>query len=200
MNTSLSFNGKTYAVENAELSLRVETETWDAATNSWVYGRKPTLVLALELWVDSGAGEAAGLAPNVYFHLPTTISADLSGLRLDEAEHTVEAWWDNDAPALESNRLELRSALTCEPLELRWSATAASGAELIFEGTVTFVGLSLKVQRPTDVEGFLSRVWPALSQQQLKLASESEIDFGEDQEERRHWLELHYDLVSPPPN
>lgn len=195
MNKPLTVNGTSYSVQSAELSLRIETETWDGATEGWVYGRQPVMLLALELWLDNGSGEDGALAPNLYFHLPSQIPADLNGLVLEEKEHQVEAWWGNDAPALGNNRLELKTGVKQNRAKLLWTATTSSGQDLVFEGEVDFMGLSLKVKKSTDVEGFLRQVWPAVDINSLELASESEIDFGDDwPEDRRHWLELHYDI------
>ena len=191
----LTVDGVAHSVQHAELSMRVETETFDAASQSWVYGRNPTLVLALEVRVDDRSGEDGALSPDLYFHLPNNAPAELSGFVLDEKEHQVEAWYGNDAPALENNRLEIKSELNAGPVKVLWNATSARGSKLVFDGPVEFMGISLKVKNVTDVDGYLRKVWPALDLSRLELVSESEIDFGEDwPEERRHWMELHYDF------
>ncbi len=194
---SLTMDGVTHPVAHAELSLRVETETYDGAAQDWIYGRNPSLVLALEVRVDDGSGGGGGaLAPDLYFHLPSNAPALLKGFTFQEGEHTAEAWIGNDAPALQDNRLELLSELKSGPVGVRWTGTTERGAKLVFEGEAEFMGLSLKVKRVTDVDGFMSRVWPALEAGRLELAGESEVDFGDDfeDEERQHWMELHYDL------
>lgn len=187
-------DGVAHPVQHAELSLRVETETFDGASQSWVYGRNPSLVVALEIRVDERSGQDGALAPDLYFHLPKDAPAELSGFALDEKEHEVEAWFGNDAPPLQNNRLEFLSSLGAGEVKVRWT-TGGEGAALSFEGPVDFAGISLKVRKVTDVDGFLRKVWPALDLTKLELASESELDFGEDyDDDRRHWMELHYDF------
>lgn len=191
---ALTVNGKSQSIQHAELSMRVETETWDGASQSWVYGRNPSLVVALEIRVDERSGEDGALAPDLYFHLPADAPADLSELTLDEQKHEAEAWLGNDAPALENNVLRFASPLRDGPVSVRWTATCRE-TTLSFDADVPFVGLSLKVRKVTDVEGFLRKVWPALDPSRLELISESEIDFGEDMpEDRQHWMELHYNF------
>lgn len=192
----LTVDGVSHAVQHAELSLRVETETYDGASQDWVYGRNPSLVLALEVRVDSGSGQGA-LAPDLYFHLPASAPGDLKGFHLDEKAHEVEAYWGNDAPALQGNRLEILSELKSGAVEVRWTATSERGASLSFVGSAEFMGISLKVKKVTDVDGFMARVWPALPTSRMELAGESEVDYGDDfeDEERQHWMELHYDLA-----
>ncbi len=127
--------------------------------------------------------------------MPGDAPAQLSGFVLDEKDHKAEAWWGNDAPSLDGNRLEIKSELKAGPVDVLWTATSSRGAKLKFEGPVEFMGISLKVKKVTDVDGFLRKVWPALDPARLELVSESEIDFGEDwPEDRRHWMELHYDF------
>lgn len=191
---ALTLNGDSQPIQHAELSMRVETETWDGASQSWVYGRNPSLVVALEIRVDETSGEDGALAPDLYFHLPHDAPGDLSGFTLDEKKHEAEAWWGNDAPALENNILRFASPLRDGPVDVCWTATCRE-ISLRFEEAVPFMGISLKVRKVTDVEGFLKKVWPALDSAKLELTSESEIDFGEDfPEDRRHWMELHYNF------
>lgn len=195
MSKPLSVNGTARAVEQAELSMRVETETWDGASQSWVYGRNSTLVVALEVRVDEHSGEDGALSPDLYFHMPASAPASLKGFALDEKQHEAEAWWGNDAPALEDNRLEIQSELATGPVQVRWTARTEDGKTLEFEGPAEFMGISVKVKKVTDVDGFLKKVWPALDPTKLELISETEVDFGEDfEEDRRHWMELHYDF------
>jgi hypothetical protein len=189
----LTVNGVAHPVAHAELSLRVETETFDAASQSWVYGRNPSLVVALELRTSEDSSEA--LAPDLYFHLPKDPPADLNGTVLEESRHQVEAWLGSEAAALQGNRLEFLSPLASGQVTVRWTTGGEGGPSLTFEGPVPCAGLSLKVKRVTDVEGFLRQVWPALDPSTLELASESELDFGDDiAEDRQHWMELHYDF------
>lgn len=192
----LVVDGVARSVRHAELSLRVETETWDGASQSWVYGRSPSLVLALEICVDDSSGQDGALAPDLYFHLPADTPVDLEGHVLDEQEHKVEAWWGNDAPALINNRLQLLSPLKTGTVHVRWTAATERGSTLTFDGPVELTGLSLKVKQVTDIDGFLRQVWTGFDPGRLQLVSESELDFGEDwPEDRRHWMELHYDIT-----
>ena len=192
---ALTVNGESQPVEHVELSMRLESETWDGASQSWVYGRNPSLVVALEIRVDERSGQDGALAPDLYFHLPGEAPADLSGVTLDENKHEVEAYWGNDAPELQDNVLRFASPLRDGPVDVHWTANCKSKASLSFEGSVPFVGISLKVKKVTDVDGFLKKVWPALDPSKLDLVGETEIDFGEDfPEDRRHWMELHYNF------
>lgn len=197
---TLTVDGRPRAILHCELSLRVETETWDEACEQWVYGRNPALTLALEVVVDENPGQDGALAPSVYVALPSNSPAQLSGTVFQESSHRFEAWWGNDAPKLVDNRLELKSELVSGPVELTWTATSDKGTTLSLEGSVEFAGLSLKVKRVSDAEGYLKKVWPALSLSRLELVSESELEFGDDEhdedleEDRQHWMELHYDV------
>ena len=197
---TLTVDGKPRAILHCELSLRVETETWDEASDQWVYGRNPALTLALEVVVDENSGQDGALAPSAYVAVPSHSSAKLSGTVFQESSHRFEAWWGNDAPKLGDNRLELKSELVSGPVDLIWTATSEKGTTLSLQGPVEFTGLSLKVKRVSDAEGYLRRVWPALESSRLELVSESELEFGDDEEDenleedRQHWMELHYDL------
>lgn len=197
---TLTIDGQSRPILHSELSLRVETETWDEASSQWVYGRNPSLTLALEVVVDENSGQDGALAPSAYVSFPSDTPANLQGFAFEESRHKFEAWWGNDAPKLGENRLELKSELTSGPVEVRWTATSDKGTSLAFEGPVEFVGLSLKVKRVNDAESYLRKAWPALESSRLELVSESELEFGDDdednevEEDRQHWMELHYDL------
>ncbi len=194
---TITIDGTQRPILHSELSLRVETETFDEASQQWIYGRNPSLTLALEVVVDENSGQEGALAPSAYISLPTDTPARLKGLAFEEKKHGFEAWWGHDAPKLENNRLELKSELASGPVEILWTATSEKGTSLTVEGEIEFVGLSLKVKKVTDTDGYLRKVWPALEASRLELASESELEFGDDDEdgdEPQHWMELHYDL------
>jgi hypothetical protein len=190
-------------VEYAELSLRVETETYDGAAQRWIYARNPSLLLALEIRLEEISGEDGAPAPDLYLSLPADLPASLRGVLLDESNCSAEAWigavrgapGGGQAAVLQDNRLEILSPLQPGKVSLRWSACDEGGKDLLFEGEAEFTGISFKVKRVTDVEMFLRKVWPALQLQSLELVSETEVDYGEDSDEdRRHWMELHYDF------
>ena len=197
---TLTIDGRPRPILHSELSLRVETETWDEASSQWVYGRNPSLTLALEVVVDENSGQDGALAPSAYIRIPSDSPASLKGTVFSEPPHKIEAWWGNDAPKLGENRLELRSELATGPVDLAWSAVSEKGTTLTLEGSVEFVGLSLKVKRVSEAESYLRKVWSNLDPARLELVSESELEFGDDDEEeeieedRQHWMELHYDL------
>lgn len=196
---TITIDGKQRPILHSELSLRVETESWDEASQQSVYGRNPSLTLALEIVVDENSGQDGALGPSAYISLPSDTPAKLQGFVLEEKQHSFEAWWGNDAPKLEGNRLEIKSELVSGPVEIVWTATSEKGTSLTVEGSIEFVGLSLKVKKVTDTDGYLRKVWPALDVARLELASESELEFGDDEEgddEPQHWMELHYDLKS----
>ncbi len=196
----LTIDGQSRPILHSELSLRVETETWDEASNQWVYGRNPSLTLALEVVVDENSGQDGALAPSAYVSLPSDMPAKLQGVVFEESRHKFEAWWGNDAPKLGENQLGLKSELTSGLVEVRWTATSEKGTALALEGPVEFVGLSLKVKRVSDAESYLRKAWPALDGSRLELVSESELEFGDDEEDneveedRQHWMELHYNI------
>lgn len=179
------WQGDRTPVQSARFALTLETESWEESTQTWEYGRQLSLQASLEVVVDEDSGEDGAPAPDAHWRLEP-IPEDVFHSCWDDDAPDFEAWFGNDAPELENNRLELLGRQGQQVL-VRWRADCED-EEMRFEGPVEFAGLNLRVLQPEDAGRFLRQLWPSRDWTQVLVEEGESIDFGAIPGQDRRWL------------
>ena len=196
-------------VEAATLGLVIQTEDWAPAgrtllgkpKHDWLYGLAHARAFwNLEITVDDQSGADGAPAPSLRTPIegkafPAEL-AQLARARLVATPET-EAWFGNDAPALDNTVLEFGDWLAADSLSVRWTAEYDWGVNrparipFRFEGAGTFSGITMMVKQEADAPALLSHVLPALDQAMLEKSFGRDIDYGPHMSaDRRHWREV----------
>jgi len=189
MGMEFSFQGEKQTCLSARLGLNLETESWDG--NEWVYGGEPQITVSLEVMVDEESGEDGAAAPDAHWVMKP-IPADLFHSEWSDSSPEFEAWFGNDAPELEKNRIRLSGRNEQGRLQVDWTADCG-GLPMTCSGLAEFGGLTMRVRQPEDAPGFLAQVHPAW--QNLQPVEDEVVNFGETMpEHRRVWHSLRFKL------
>ncbi len=184
-----SFQGETQTCLSARLGLSLETESWDG--KDWVYGQELQVMVSLEVLVDEESGEDGAAAPDAHWVMKP-LPTDLFHSDWDDSAPEFEAWFGNDAPELEENRIRISGRDSSGQVQVEWTASCG-GLPMTCSGPVEFSGLAMRVRKPEDAAPFLAKVHPAWAQ--LKPVEEEVVDFGEAMpEHRRVWHSLRFVL------
>ncbi|MBN9419921.1 MAG: hypothetical protein J0I12_30985 [Candidatus Eremiobacteraeota bacterium] len=184
-----SFQGETQTCLSARLGLSLETESWDG--KDWVYGKELQVMVSLEVMVDEDSGEDGAAAPDAHWVMKP-IPADLFHSEWDDSAPEFEAWFGNDAPVLENNRIRMTGRNDAGQVQVEWTADCGR-LPMKCSGWVDFSGLAMRVRQPEDAPGFLKKVHPAWAK--LKPVEEEMLDFGAAMpENRRVWHSLRFEL------
>jgi hypothetical protein len=158
----LVLEGRARRIERASLSISIHTLGW--IDEAWAYRPEdPTVLYELMITVDERSGEDGAPAPDFSFsawpmfqHPPLD---DLTGLVLNEqSSGDFEAWFGNDAPSLDNNRVEVLGTESDGRLRVRWEAEYHDRLEgdpprwgilpFLFEGLVDFSGVRVEDRGP----------------------------------------------------
>ena len=175
-----------------EFSLTLKIEGWDASSKSWVYGQDVHLLASLQIQVDEDSGEDGAASPDVSWRFcpgPTPFFGTW-----DDSAPELEAWFGNDAPALQDNRIELLGLTEHGFLKIRWTANVEDDSDpMEVEGVVQFKGLTCTTPQPQDAVRLLGDLWPD-STCWPQQASEP-VDCGPDwPSQRRYWSTVTWNL------
>ncbi len=184
-----SFQGETQTCLSARLGLSLETESYNG--KDWVYGEELQVMVSLEVMVDEESGEDGAAAPDAHWVMKP-IPADLFHSEWDDSAPEFEAWFGNDAPVLEKNRIRLLGRAEGGKVKVEWVGHCGK-LPMTCSGLVDFSGLAVRVRQPEDAAGFLKKVHPAWAD--LKPVEEEMLDFGAAMpEHRRVWHSLRFEL------
>lgn len=184
-----SFQGETQTCLSARLGLSLETESWDG--KDWVYGKELQVMASIEVMVDEESGEDGAAAPDAHWVMKP-VPTDLFHSEWDDSAPEFEAWFGNDAPELDENKIRLLGRDPNGQVQVDWTASCG-GLPMKCSGPVEFSGLAMRVRQPEDAAGFLKKVHPAWAK--LKPVEEEIVDFGEAMpEHRRVWHSLRFHL------
>jgi hypothetical protein len=163
--TPLILAGHRHTVQRAQLTIGRPTR-WPRSQSDDV-----GLGFCLELQVDEHSGEDDAPAPMIQ-SIPVW-EAFGRWPRLDELPGLVvaveddalwDAWYGNDAPPLEANRLEFGS-WSGTAIDVRWSARWNRGrgepGVLAFAGAVTLARINLHLFEDEPIAALLTRIWGA---------------------------------------
>jgi hypothetical protein len=198
----VTVDGRARPVESATLELSLQTEAWSPTAKEWLYGPEHLAVDAsLAVRVDERSGEDGALAPEAQ-SIPIVRAAGgrppapdaLPGLVVDDQDDW-DAWFGNDAPTLDGNRLVFGPWVARDAIEVDWTATYGSARRpLRVSGPVRFAGLSLMVKAPEDEAAFLEQTFGAAALTGLRRVAEEAVDFGPGMPAgRRHWTRVRYE-------
>jgi hypothetical protein len=157
--------GHGHAIDEARLDLHVITWVPDLEAREYRYQPdRATVRYSLELRADDSSGEDG--VPEPYAQdIPVAAAnggrhpslAEWSTLVVD-SEGDWDAWYGNDAPRLDGNRLTVLG-LTGQDLTLRWEASYSQYGRdfaFLFEGPVRFEGIRFDVKDPADIDRVLT--------------------------------------------
>jgi hypothetical protein len=197
----LMLAGDAYAIESAKLGLFINTESWDEATQLWVYGpRHLRANYSLEIQVDKDSGEDGAPFPmaqtipvrrrsNGFFPLP----ADLSGITV-RGDEGWEAWLGNDAPPIMANQLTFGGYQEGR-VGITWTGEYGfhSREPFVFDGdaAIDHVGISVKAEE--DADAFMTQLFGAERLASLRREVGEWQTYGESMpENRRRWMTVKY--------
>ena len=184
-----TFQGETQTCLSARLGLSLETESWDG--KDWVYGQELQVMVSLEVMVDEDSGEDGAAATDAHWVMKP-VPVDFFHSEWTDSAPEFEAYFGNDAPELENNRIRLQGRDPSGRVLVDWEATCG-GLPMKFQGAVDFSGLTMRVHDPADAPKFLAKIAPAWAQ--LKPLEEEVVDFGMAMpENRRVWHSLSFAL------
>ena len=196
-------DGQKTSIEEARFSIALQTEAWDANKKAWVYGPGHLEArYSLSIRVTEESGEDGAPAPEAQV-IPVFRAArgrhllprDLDGLTVED-EGDWEAWFGNDAPPLENNRLVFGRWSAEQRLGISWSATYSDRRgtkDFLFEGEATFDGISVRVKREADADEFMTQVFGQDCLGRLRKETGSWVEHGEQMPpDRRRWLPIRY--------
>jgi len=171
---SFWIDGVETAYRSATFSMEIGSDPWLTDAEKGAYGadfRK--LIYSLEIDVNEDSEEDGACAP-VAQCIPVWRAAgkrhpSLAGLEqldVDDA-NDWDAWFGNDAPALQNNRLHFHDWSGATRLQLTWHAElvkSVHGGELEpnaidFDGEVDFAGIRICVENLEDADHTVKAVW-----------------------------------------
>ena len=160
--------GHGYAVQSARLEVHVDTWVPDLEASAYRYQPdRPEVTYSLELEAALSEGDPGDDG------VPAPVAQDIPVARANGGRHPTlaewstlvvgpecgwDAWYGNDAPALENNRLTVLGR-SGENLTLRWEASYSEYGHdyaFLFEGPVRFAGIHFDVETPSDIERVLA--------------------------------------------
>lgn len=195
----LVLEGKARAVRKATFGISVSDEAWVEEAQEWRAGLEHLSVRYwLDIVVNARSGEDGVPTPNAQvipvFHAAKHRHPSLKQLARMRVgpEGGWEAWYGNDAPPLEDNRLVFQG-FEGTKLRLRWTARYLDGARdlpFVFEGLVHFTGIALGVKDEAEVPSYLERAFAnAHRLEDLVIRVGKRIDRGPSlEDERRYFL------------
>ncbi|WP_163992833.1 SMI1/KNR4 family protein [Pyxidicoccus caerfyrddinensis] len=157
--------GHGHAIESARLDVYVRTWVPDLEAREYRYQPdRATVMYSLEIHARESSGEDGVPEP----HAQTIPVAAATGGRhptLAEwgtlvvgPEGDWDAWYGNDAPSLQDNRLTVL-ALSGAELQVRWEASYSQYGRdfaFLFEGPVRLEGIRFDVKDVADIDGVLA--------------------------------------------
>lgn len=156
-------------VQRVEFGIRVDAEAWVDGKRQPLYGAEhATAEYWLSVKVDERSGQDGAPWPEADV-IPVARAAkrhpfvsELAGLTVDD-DDDWEAWFGNDAPELEDNRLTFGAwNPTRKTIGLEWRATYETRAgtkPFRFVGAATFKGITLSVRAAEDADAIVRRVF-----------------------------------------
>jgi len=186
MKTIFSYQADKTPVLSARFGLSLVSESWDSKKEEWVYGKDLSLMAMLEVMVDEDSGEDGAPAPDAHWHIKP-VPDDLFHSTWTDQAPEFEAWFGNDAPELENNRIELKGRQGDGRVLLRWTSEC-EGESVVVEGPFEFDGLKVTLLDPDDLKPFLKKVWPKLNWSEVRCQELEATDYGPSMPEgRRLW-------------
>lgn len=155
----LTLAGERYRIGRAALSIQRATR-WPRPS-----GSDAGVVFMLELQVDGDAGEDGAPAPTIQ-SIPVREAFgrwprldELPGLVVDVPDDALwDAWYGNDAPPLEGNRLAFGS-WAGSSIEVHWMASWDLGRNNRGDGPVELAGIRLHIFEDEPIEGLIAAIW-----------------------------------------
>ncbi|MFP2925592.1 SMI1/KNR4 family protein [Pyxidicoccus sp. 3LG] len=157
--------GHGHALESARLEIYVSTWVPDLEAREYRYQPdRATVLYSLELRAGDSSGEDGMPEP---YAQDIPVAAANGGRHPTLAEWSTlvvgpegdwDAWYGNDAPRLDGNRLTVLG-LTGQDLTLRWEASYSQYGRdfaFLFEGPVRFEGIRFDVKDPADLDRVLA--------------------------------------------
>jgi hypothetical protein len=160
--TPLILAGRPYAVQKATLSIgRIASRPGNKTADLGVS-------FDLTLDVDDDSGEDGAPAPMIQ-NIPVREAFgrwprldELPGLVVAvEGDRLWDAWYGNDAPPLEANRLTFGD-WSEGSIQVQWSASWADGparATLVFDGPVALERIRLHLFEDESIEELVTTIW-----------------------------------------
>ncbi|MFP2905134.1 SMI1/KNR4 family protein [Pyxidicoccus sp. 3LFB2] len=157
--------GHGHAIASARLDVHVSTYLPDLEGREYRYQPdRATVMYALEIQADEHSGEDGAPAPYAQ-DLPVAAAhggrhptlAEWSTLVVGE-EGDWDAWYGNDAPRLDGNRLTVLERSGAD-LKVRWEASYSEYGRdfaFVFEGPVRFEGIRFDVRDTADIDRVLA--------------------------------------------
>lgn len=192
------------SVESAVFSVVIETEGWDSASNSWVYGQPFLRVrYSLEMEVDEHSGEDGAPQPVIndipvydFFDGQNPELKQLIGKTIDisDDDWDWDAWFGNDASGLIDNSITF-SKWENNLLHIHWTAACDYEEESIeFIGAATFDGIKVQVKNPGDETLFIRELFgDNLDLNDWNKEDDGILDYGEFMPtDRRKWYKVVY--------
>lgn len=157
--------GHGHAIERAHLTVYVSTWIPDLEARAYRYQPdRATVMYSLEIQAEDSSGEDG--VPEPYANTLPVAEAN-GGRHPSLAEWSTlvvgpegdwDAWYGNDAPSLQDNRLTVLER-TGADLRLRWEAKYSQYGRdfaFLFEGPVRFEGIRFDVKDPADLDRVLA--------------------------------------------
>lgn len=209
----LWLGGEPHEVEAVSLDVFLTVEVWDEQAQHLLYQPdRAYLSYSLDIRVNDESGEDGAPAPAIQA-LPVKDAygrpgfpslAELGTLNIDGLEdQDWDAWYGNDAPALDRNRLRFLG-WNGTRLRLRWEAeyddwNPKAHKALLFEGEAEFGPISMRVRAPEDADRFLAAAWPNQPLDAFTKEVSERRDWGADfPDEQRYLYTVRYHLKTPP--
>ncbi|MEO8061642.1 MAG: hypothetical protein ABI821_02735 [Pseudomonadota bacterium] len=200
----LELGGESFAIESAKFTLSISTEEWDEEEQRWLYG--PGHISAnysLEIIVDEHSGEDSAPSP-IAQSIPVSRAnggrvvapTALAGIEVDD-EDDWDAWYGNDAPRLEANRIKF-GAVSGNRVQLRWEAKYTWGRDeqpksFIFDGDVELQALQISVKEEPDADKFVKAMFGEVIFQSLTKETGEWWQIDDSMPaDRRSWLPVKY--------
>jgi hypothetical protein len=170
----LELNGKVLVPDSAEMSLNFATDTWDEASQDWVYGDEHICPhWQLDVGFANYSGEDGAPAPSLCYLIPHEFEIpppdEFPGLRFSDPENRrCEAWYGNDAPAIVENQLAFGSWVDLDHIEVEWTGkyhdweTQRRDAPFRLSGAIAFKGITARVREESDAVKFLRLLVPRI--------------------------------------
>ena len=200
----LELDGESFAIECARFALSISTEEWNEKEQRWVYGPEHISAnYSLEIIVDEHSGEDSAPSPMAQ-SIPVSRAnggravapTALAGVEVED-EGDWDAWYGNDAPPLEANRIKF-GAVSGNRIQLRWEAKYTWGRDeqpkaFIFDGDVELPALRISVKQAPDADMFVKAVFGEAFFRTLTKEPGEWRQHGDSMPaDRRRWLPVTY--------
>lgn len=185
-----------YPASEATLRIRINTESWDNTTQTWLYGIEHlSCSYLLEVKLNNEdrdeTSQSSAVIPIADAFGGYLLPNDLAGKFIaSDNNYSWDAWYGNDAPELVDNEVKFET-WDKQFLELVWKANVSGKGRFSYAGSVG-VSIDIQIKKEGDEAVFMNMLFGDVMGEWIK-NSGRRIDYGDDlPDDRRIWVAYTY--------